>query len=72
MLQVLWRNTFNFVMSWALLLHISGFLLGCVDFQSKHPVDINTSVLVVRGEPVLVILDYCVYPSDDGELKEAR
>ncbi|XP_021203798.2 glycine N-methyltransferase [Bombyx mori] len=41
-------------------------------FNSKHPVDINTSVLVVRGEPVLVILDYCVYPSDDGELKEAR
>lgn len=43
-------------------------------YNCKHPVDIKTSVLVVRGKPELVTLDYCIdvtegYEQDKSEFR---
>ncbi|CAH2262744.1 glycine N-methyltransferase [Pararge aegeria] len=35
-------------------------------YNCKYPVDIKTSVLVVRGKPELVALDYCIDAAEDG------
>ncbi|CAG9562889.1 unnamed protein product [Danaus chrysippus] len=34
-------------------------------YNCKYPVDIKTSVLVVRGKPELVALDYCIDATDE-------
>ncbi|CAF4949077.1 glycine N-methyltransferase [Pieris napi] len=39
-------------------------------YNSSYPVDIKTSVLVVRGKPELVALDYCICPTEDGDIAE--
>ncbi|XP_068627916.1 glycine N-methyltransferase [Battus philenor] len=39
-------------------------------YNCKYPVDIKTSVLVVRGKPELVALDYCIGATADGEISE--
>ncbi|KAL4707125.1 hypothetical protein ACJJTC_011252 [Scirpophaga incertulas] len=39
-------------------------------YNCKYPVDIKTSVLVVRGRPELVTLDYCINASDRGSVNE--
>ncbi|XP_050681762.1 glycine N-methyltransferase [Leptidea sinapis] len=36
-------------------------------YNCSYPVDIKTSVLVVRGKPELVALDYCIMPGDDAD-----
>ncbi|GBP03226.1 Glycine N-methyltransferase [Eumeta japonica] len=46
----------------------------CMRSYCRHPVDIKTSVLVVRGRPELVTLDYCIDIVDNNisEKKLAR
>ncbi|XP_038213212.1 glycine N-methyltransferase [Zerene cesonia] len=39
-------------------------------YNSKYPVDIKTSVLVVRGKPELVALDYCICPTENGDVSQ--
>ncbi|XP_049865389.1 glycine N-methyltransferase [Pectinophora gossypiella] len=39
-------------------------------YNCKYPVDIKTSVLVVRGKPELIALDYCIDATSDGEIPE--
>ncbi|XP_028039538.1 glycine N-methyltransferase-like [Bombyx mandarina] len=39
-------------------------------YNCKYPVDIKTSVLVVRGRAELVALDYCIDTSNDGSKQE--
>ncbi|XP_037297337.1 glycine N-methyltransferase isoform X2 [Manduca sexta] len=39
-------------------------------YNCKYPVDIKTSVLVVRGKPKLIALDYCIDVTEDGEASE--
>lgn len=34
--------------------------------------DIKTSVLVVRGKPELVTLDYCIDATEDGDINDRR
>ncbi|XP_052751281.1 glycine N-methyltransferase [Galleria mellonella] len=36
-------------------------------YNCKYPVDIKTSVLVVRGKPELVALDYCIDGANDDD-----
>ncbi|KAL0839242.1 hypothetical protein ABMA28_016007 [Loxostege sticticalis] len=38
-------------------------------YNCKYPVDIKTSVLVVRGRPELVALDYCIDTGEEGNGK---
>ncbi|XP_041973196.1 glycine N-methyltransferase [Aricia agestis] len=39
-------------------------------YNSKYPVDMKTSVLVVQGKPELVALDYCIGATNDGAISE--
>ncbi|KPI91067.1 Glycine N-methyltransferase [Papilio xuthus] len=39
-------------------------------YNCSYPVDIKTSVLVVRGKPELVALDYLIHTNEDAELNE--
>ncbi|XP_045764087.1 glycine N-methyltransferase [Maniola jurtina] len=39
-------------------------------YNCMYPVDIKTSVLVVRGKPELVALDYCIDAAEDGHETE--
>ncbi|CAH0397396.1 unnamed protein product [Chilo suppressalis] len=41
-------------------------------YNCKYPVDIKTSVLVVRGKPELVTLDYCIDAGEHNEKSEFR
>lgn len=39
-------------------------------YNCKYPVDIKTSVLVVRGKAEMITLDYCIDSIEDGLIKE--